>query len=91
MPELPTMAEAGLPGYEAVGFSGLLAPAGTPAGVMAQLGDALSKSIEDPDINERITSEGAFPVGGTPAQFSAFIKSELVKYGRLARQAEMVR
>ncbi|MCE9640422.1 MAG: tripartite tricarboxylate transporter substrate binding protein [Betaproteobacteria bacterium] len=91
LPELPTMAEAGLPGYESVGFSGLLAPAGTPAGIMAQLGDAVSKSLEDRDIRERITSEGGFPAGGTPAQFSTFIKSELVKYGKLAKQAQLVR
>jgi len=87
MPELPTLAEAGLPGYEMVSFSGLLAPAGTPTAILGMLGDVLAKSLEDRDIRERIAAEGAFAVGGTPAQFSAFIKSELAKYGRLAKVA----
>jgi len=90
MPELPTMAEAGLPGYEVVIFYGLLAPTGTPPGVLTVLGNALLKSLEDREVKERIVAEGAYPAGGSPAQFSAFIKSELVKYGRLARQAGLV-
>lgn len=91
MPELPTMAEAGLPGYEVVIYYGLLAPAGTPANVLSTLGNALLKSLEDRDIKERIIAEGAYPAGGTPMQFAAFIKSELVKYGRLAKQAGLTR
>lgn len=91
MPELPTMAEAGLPGYEVVIYYGLLAPAGTPANVLATLGNALLKSLEDRDIKERIIAEGAYPAGGTPMQFAAFIKSELVKYGQLAKQAGLTR
>lgn len=91
MPELPTMAEAGLPGYEVVIYYGLLAPAGTPANVLSTLGNALLKSLEDRDIKERIIAEGAYPAGGTPMQFAAFIKSELVKYGRLAKEAGLTR
>ena len=87
MPQLPTMAEAGLPGYEVVIYYGLLAPAGTPPNVLSTLGDALLKSLEDRDIKERIIAEGAYPAGGTPAQFAAFIKSELAKYGRLTKAA----
>jgi tripartite-type tricarboxylate transporter receptor subunit TctC len=91
MPDLPTMAEAGLPGYEVVIYYGLLAPAGTPPNVLSTLGAALLKSLDDPEIKERIVAEGAYPAGGTPAQFAAFMKSELVKYGRLAKQAGLSR
>jgi len=91
MPELPTMAEAGLPGYEVVIYYGLLAPTGTPAAVQAALGAALLKSLEDREVKEKIAAEGAYPAGGTPGEFAAFMRSELQKYGRLAVQAGLKR
>ena len=90
MPELPTMVEAGLAGYEVVIYYGLLAPAGTPASVLSTLGSALLTTLNDRDVKERIVAEGAYPSGGTPMQFAAFIKSELFKYGRLAKEAGMI-
>jgi tripartite-type tricarboxylate transporter receptor subunit TctC len=87
MPDLPTVAEAGLPGYELVIFYGLLAPAGTPAPIISLLNETLHKAAEAPEVRERIVAEGAYPAGGTPAQFGQMLVSEMKKFGQLARQA----
>jgi len=89
MPELPTLKEAGLPDYEMVVFYGLLAPAGTPAEVIAALNGALNKAIAHPDVAARIAHEGASPAGGTPQQFAAFLKAEIAKYARLVKAARI--
>ena len=87
MPDLPTVAEAGLPGYELVIFYGLLAPVGTPAPIITLLNETLHKAAEAPEVRERIVAEGAYPAGGTPAQFGQMLVSEMKKFGQLARQA----
>jgi tripartite-type tricarboxylate transporter receptor subunit TctC len=86
-PDLPTLDEAGLPGYQLVVFYGLLAPAGTPRDIVTTLNAALNKTIAHPDVAARITQEGATPAGGTPEQFGTFLKVELAKYGELVKAA----
>ena len=87
LPNMPTMPEAGLPGYEVVVFYSLLAPAGTPKEITTALNAALHKSLEHPDIKTRIANEGAYPAGSTPEQFAAFLKTEIAKYAKVIKDA----
>jgi tripartite-type tricarboxylate transporter receptor subunit TctC len=80
LPDLPTSAEAGLPGLEATGWFGIVAPAGTPADVIATLNAAFVEVLNDPGTVERIRALGAEPIPMTPIEFRAFIKAEIDKW-----------
>lgn len=80
LPDVPTMIEAGVPGYEVMQWYGLLAPAATPREIIARLHAEIVKALERPDVRERFSAEGADPVSTTPAQFQDFIKSEIVRW-----------
>jgi len=84
-PTLPTIAEAGVPGYEVSVWYGALAPAGTPPAVINRLHAELSRIVQLPDIRERWAGLGAEPVHNTPAQFAAFLKDDLVKWAKVVR------
>jgi tripartite-type tricarboxylate transporter receptor subunit TctC len=88
-PELPTLAEAGVPGLEAVSWFGLAAPARTPAAIVEKLSAEAARILALPDVNRRIVELGAEPVGGTPAAFAAFIRSETVKWRDVIRAAKV--
>src|SRR5437588_12651724 len=75
-PEIPTIAEAGLPGYEAVQWYGVLAPAGTPRPIVTRLHGEVVKVLQQPDVKERLLSDGADAIGNSPEEFAAFIRSE---------------
>jgi len=79
-PELPTMQEAGVPGYEVAGWYGMLAPAGTPRAIVDRLNHELVRIVHLPDVTEKIRSDGSEPVGSSPAQFAAHIKAEVDKW-----------
>ena len=83
LPEVPTVAEAGVPGYELTSWYGVLAPAGTPAAVVAQLNGEIVKALNTPEVKARLTGEGAEPVGNTAAQFQAYIRTEIEKYAKI--------
>ncbi|HEX2826208.1 MAG TPA: tripartite tricarboxylate transporter substrate binding protein [Burkholderiales bacterium] len=87
IPELPTVAEMGYPGYEAGSWFGVLAPAGTPRPIVLRLNKEVVKALAKPDLAERLASEGAEPAANTPEQFAAFIKAEIAKWGRVAKAA----
>ena len=87
LPDVPTIAEAGVPGYEATSWFGLLAPAKTPAPVVARLNAVILKALADPDVKKKLLEQGAEPAGETPAQFAAFIASETVKWGKIVKQS----
>ncbi len=87
VPEVPTLDEAGLKGYEIVGWNGLFLPAGTPNAIITRLHAETVKALALPDIKERLSGMGAEGVGNTPAQFSAFVKSEIRKWAQVARDA----
>ncbi|HEY9446085.1 MAG TPA: tripartite tricarboxylate transporter substrate binding protein [Burkholderiales bacterium] len=87
VPELPTMQEAGVKGYESSTWYGVLAPAGTPAEVVTKLNGEIVSILKQPEIHDRLSREGADPVGNTPQQFGAFIKSEIEKWGKVIRAA----
>jgi tripartite-type tricarboxylate transporter receptor subunit TctC len=87
LPELPTIAEAGVKGYEASTWYGLLAPAGTPQPVITRLHDEVVRALKTPDMREKFASQGFEPAGTTPAEFAAYIKSEIAKWGKVIRDA----
>jgi tripartite-type tricarboxylate transporter receptor subunit TctC len=82
-PALPTMAEAGLPGFDMSTWFGVFAPAGTPPAVIAKLNAELVHILKTLDMNERLANLGAEPVGNTPEQFSAYIRREIPKYAKV--------
>jgi tripartite-type tricarboxylate transporter receptor subunit TctC len=87
LPELPTISEAGVPGYEAYNWWGLLAPAGTPTPVIERLHAAVSEILSSKESAKRFESEGAEPVRMTPPQFGRFVGAEIAKWGKVAREA----
>ncbi|HZM48456.1 MAG TPA: tripartite tricarboxylate transporter substrate binding protein [Burkholderiales bacterium] len=87
MPELPTVAEAGVPGYEMAAWFGVLAPAGTPRPVIAALQREMAGTLKQPEVRERFAKLGAEPVGSTPEEFDALIKSEIAKWGKVVKEA----
>ena len=87
MPELPTIAESGLPGYDASTWGGILAPAGTPKDVVAKLNGAINSALKQGDVRARLMGAGIEIQGGTPEQFGEVIKAEIDKWGRVVREA----
>jgi len=85
MPELPTVAEAGLPGYEAAGWFGYAAPARTPRDIIGKLNTEIVRILKLPDVRERLIAQGAEPVGDSPEEFAKFIQSEAAKWGKVIR------
>ena len=86
LPEVPTVAESGLPGFDAPAWNGVLVPARTPQSVIAKLNAELVKDLKLPDVLERITALGFEPVGNTPQEFGEFLKTELVKWAKVAKE-----
>ena len=86
-PDLPTVAESGLPGYEAVLHYGIVAPAGTPVPVVDKLNAALNTALGDGEVKKRLATEGAEPLPSSPAQYSADIASEQAKWSAIIRKA----
>ena len=84
-PEIPTVAESGLSGYEVGAWNGLLAPAGTPDAVVAALNRAVNESLRDSDLRQRFATDGAEVVGGTADAFAGFIRRELDKWRRVVQ------
>ena len=89
LPAVPPVADAGVPGYEAMQWYGMAAPAGTPAPVIARLNAEAVKALQSDEMKEKLALDGAQPVGSTPAEFAALIRSELDKWTRVARAAEI--
>lgn len=87
VPEYPTVAEAGVPGYESSTAFGVLAPAKTPAAIVTRLNQESSKAVQRPDSRDKLSGLGLEPVGGTPQQYAAHLKEELAKYGRIVKAA----
>jgi len=86
-PELPTMIEAGFPGFEAVPWFGLMAPAGTPAAIIERLNRDTLRVLAMPDVRKRLSDLGLDILGGTPAEFTAAIEREIPQWARVIRQA----
>ena len=89
LPEVPTVAESVLPGYEAYEWNGLLLPAGTPDAVVQQLHKAVAESLQEDDVKKRFADMGAQPVGNTPAEFADFLQKESAKWSAVIRKGNI--
>jgi tripartite-type tricarboxylate transporter receptor subunit TctC len=87
LPELPTIAEAGVPGYEAVQWYGMFAPAQTPREIITRLHLAMTAVLQSPAVKERLANDGTQPVGSTPEEFSRYLRSEIDKWAQVVRIA----
>jgi tripartite-type tricarboxylate transporter receptor subunit TctC len=86
-PEIPTVAESGLPGYDVTAWYGIAAPAKTPRAIVERLHGEIARALSAPDVRERLTSQGADPVGNTPEQYTAFMQNEIAKWGKVIAAA----
>jgi tripartite-type tricarboxylate transporter receptor subunit TctC len=84
---VPTIAEQGYPGFESVGWIGLAAPAGTPRPILDKLNAEIRKMLQDPAVKERFTQLAFTPVGDSQEQFTVFVKSEIAKWTKVARDS----
>jgi len=85
LPDLPTVAEAGVPGYEADLWLGLVAPAGTPAAIINRLHDETVKILRRPDVQTSFLQQGTEPIGSTPAQFAVMLKTDVERWGKVVK------
>jgi tripartite-type tricarboxylate transporter receptor subunit TctC len=83
-PDIPTVAET-VPGFESVSWGGVMAPAGTPPAIINRLNSEILKILKMPDVAEKLKGFGAETVGSTPKQFETYVKSEIAKWGKVAR------
>jgi tripartite-type tricarboxylate transporter receptor subunit TctC len=89
MPDLPTVAESGFPGFEAIQWVGLLTAARTPLDIVARLNAEVNRAIRDPDVIAKLAAQGAAPAGGTPSEFQAVIATEIRNWTDIARSANI--
>ena len=87
LPDLPTIAESGYPGFEAVGWIGIVAPAKTPDAILNNLNAEIVRILKEPDVRQRLDTLAFTPAPGTRAQFAAFIKSEIAKWGKAVKES----
>jgi len=90
LPEVPTISEAGVAGYEAISWNALFAPAATPRDVVLRIQDALAASLRSPKVQETLTGVGAEPVGNAPDEFARFLRAEIVKWSEVVRRAGLL-
>jgi tripartite-type tricarboxylate transporter receptor subunit TctC len=86
-PQLPTMASAGVPGYESIAMFGEFVPAGTPMPIVNRLSHEIARCMQRPDVKEKFLNAGVESVGTTPEKFAAIVRSEMAKWGRLIKDA----
>ena len=89
VPDVPTMAEAGLPGFESLNWNGIVGPAGLPRDIVNRLNREIVRVLATPDVREKIMAQGNYVIGDTPEQFASFIRSESDKWGRVVKQANI--
>ena len=89
LPDVPTVAETVIPGYEAYEWNGMFLPAGTPESIAAKLRDAVQEVMKEDEIKQRLADMGAQPVGSTPAEFAAFLKKEDAKWGGVVKKGNI--
>jgi tripartite-type tricarboxylate transporter receptor subunit TctC len=89
VPDVPTFAEAGLAGYDASSWNGILVPAGTPRAIINKLNAVLVKILHAPNVLDRLESDGPIPVGNSPQEFAAHIRAEQAKWNKVIREAHV--
>jgi tripartite-type tricarboxylate transporter receptor subunit TctC len=86
VPDLPTISESGVPGFDVGGWYGVLAPAGTPPAIVALLSREIVNALKAPEVGERFAADGSEPLGRTPENFTAYIKSEIGKWAKVVKE-----
>ena len=89
LPEVPTVAESGYPGFETVAWFGFFAPKGTPQAIVEKFAQEIAEVLRAPDIREALIAQGSDPVGSSPAQFRAYVEAEITKWTQVARRANV--
>lgn len=89
LPNIPTIAESGVPGYEAYSWVGMIAPANTPKEIVTRLNREIVDILKQKDVEEKLNQQGAIPVGDTPEQFSSYITAEIKKWGAVVKSANI--
>ncbi len=87
LPDVPTIQELGYPGFDASTWFGFLAPAGTPNEIVAKLNAEFNRALQQPDLRKKLADQGAEPIGGTPAQFAALIRNDIVRWGKVVKES----
>jgi tripartite-type tricarboxylate transporter receptor subunit TctC len=87
LPDIPTIAEAGVPGYEATTWTGIVAPVGMPQPIVKRLNAELNRMVASPSYREKVTAIGSEPMGGTPEEFAKFIRAESAKWADVIKRA----
>ncbi|MFL6719894.1 MAG: Bug family tripartite tricarboxylate transporter substrate binding protein [Burkholderiaceae bacterium] len=85
-PDVPTLAESGMPGFEVSAWQGIMAPANTPQPIINRLSTELMKALQNPDVQKKLAVQGAIPLGSTPEEYGAYIKSELTRWAAIVKQ-----
>ena len=88
-PNIPTVAESGLPGFDVTTWNGVSAPAKTPRAIVDRLNSEIVRALNSPDLRERLMTQGADPVGNTPEQYTAFIQNEIIKWAKVIQAADI--
>ena len=86
-PDIPTVAESGLPGYNSNGWNGIMGPAGLPPAIVNTLHAAIAKALASSELKEQFAAQGAEPFGNTPAQFAQHVRDEYVRFGKAVKDA----
>lgn len=89
LPEIPTLSESGVPGFEAYSWAGMLAPAKTPKEIIARLNKEIVDILKQKDVADKLNQQGALPVGDSPEQFAAYVKAEIDKWGAVIKSANI--
>jgi len=89
LPGVPTVAATGLPGYECVATNGIMAPAGTPPAIVNRLSKEIARLLQRPDVKQRFFNAGSETIGSTPEEYAAAIKTEMAKWGKVIREANI--
>jgi tripartite-type tricarboxylate transporter receptor subunit TctC len=89
LPKVPTVAESGYPGFEALAWHGVYAPAKTPPEIVNKLNAELNKILADPEVHDKLQKDGLDPIGGTPAAYGAYTRAEIAKWGAIVREANI--
>jgi len=88
-PELPTLGESGLPGFDVTSWYSIVVPSSTPNDIIARLRSEIASALTQPDVQEKLAGLGAEPIGNTPAEFAAMIKVETAKWGKIVKDANI--
>ena len=85
LPDVPTIAESGLPGFEATSWFGIVAPTGTPPAIIARINADVNQWLQSPEAKDKLLAQGAVAAGGSPEQFAAYIHAETEKWARVVK------